>query len=80
MFPKGRKAVKVVYKAGYASTPADVKLACFDLVKYYLKDERKAGMTISGAQIRNEVSTSIRDNIDFPDHIKRILDTYKVYK
>jgi hypothetical protein len=79
-FPKGRKAVKVVYKSGFASTPSDLKLACFDLVKYYLKDERKAGMTIAGATVRNQVSTSIRDNIDFPDHIKRILDTYKVYK
>ena len=38
MFPKGRKAVKVVYKAGYASTPADdLKLACFDLIKILLK-------------------------------------------
>ena len=79
-FPKGRKAVKVVYKAGYASTPADLKLACFDLVKYYLKDERKQSLSIAGAQIRNPVSTTIRDNIDFPDHIKRILDYYKVYK
>ena len=80
MFPKGRKAVKVTYRAGYASTPADLKLACFDLVKYYLKDERKTSLTIQGAQVRNEVSTSLRDNIDFPDHIKRILDFYKVYK
>tara|TARA_Y100001972_G_scaffold108941_1_gene139383 strand:- start:1431 stop:2042 length:612 start_codon:yes stop_codon:yes gene_type:complete len=79
-FPKGRKAVKVVYRSGYSSTPSDLKLACFDLIKYYLKDERKAGMTIAGATVRNAVSTSIRDNIDFPDHIKRILDTYKVYK
>jgi len=79
-FPKGRKAVKVTYRAGYASTPADLKLACFDLVKYYLKDERKASMTIQGAQIQNQVSTSLRENIDFPDHIKRILDFYKVYK
>jgi len=80
MFPKGRKAVKVTYRAGYASTPADLKLACFDLVKYYLKDERKQAMTIQGAQVQNPVSTSLRDNIDFPDHIKRILDFYKVYK
>ena len=79
-FPKGRKAVKVMYKSGYASTPSDLKLACFDLIKYYLKDERKSGMTISGAQIRNEVSTSLRENIGFPDHIKRILDFYKVHK
>ena len=80
MFPKGRKAVKVVYKAGYASTPADLKLACFDMIKYYLKDERKSNLVISGAQVQNAVSTSLRDNIDFPDHIKRILDFYKVYK
>ena len=73
-------AVEVTYRAGYSSTPADLKLACFDLVKYYLKDERKASLSIAGAQVRNPVSTSIRDNIDFPDHIKRILDYYKVYK
>tara|TARA_R100001015_G_C4601758_1_gene156706 strand:+ start:576 stop:1187 length:612 start_codon:yes stop_codon:yes gene_type:complete len=79
-FPIGRKAVKVIYKAGYSATPADLKLACFDLVKYYLKDERKIQQSIAGAQIRNQVSTSQRDNIDFPDHIKRILDFYKVYK
>ena len=79
-FPMGPKAVKVVYRSGYASTPDDLKLACFDLVKYYLKDERKSGLTISGAQIRNEVSTTLRENIGFPDHIKRILDFYKVHK
>ena len=79
-FPKGRKAVKVVYRSGYASTPSDLKLACFDLIKYYLKDERKSGLTIAGATVRNEVSTTLRENIGFPDHIKRILDFYKVHK
>ena len=79
-FPRGRKAVKVVYRSGYASTPSDLKLACFDLIKYYLKDERKSGLTIAGATVRNEVSTSLRENIGFPDHIKRILDFYKVHK
>ena len=79
-FPKGRKAVKVVYRSGYASTPSDLKLACFDLIKSYLKDERKSGLTIAGATVRNEVSTTLRENIGFPDHIKRILDFYKVHK
>ena len=79
-FPKGRKAVKVVYKAGYSATPGDLKLACFDLVKYYLKDERKERLSIQGAQISNQVTTSLRENIGFPDHIKRILDFYKLYK
>ena len=78
-FPKGRKAVKVVYTAGYSSCPEDLKLAIFDLVKYYLKDERKERMSIGGATIENPVSTSIRNNVGFPDHIKRVLDMYKVY-
>ena len=79
-FPKGRAAVKVTYRSGYASTPEDLKLACFDLVKYYLKDERKERLAIAGASIQNSVSTSLRENIGFPDHIKRILDFYKVHK
>ena len=78
-FPRGRKAVKVVYRAGYSSTPEDLKLAWFDLVKYYLKDERKDRMTIAGATVENAVSTSIRNNAGFPDHIKRVLDMYKIY-
>jgi hypothetical protein len=79
-FPKGRKTVKVVYTAGYSSCPEDLKLAIFDLVKYYLKDERKERMQIAGAMIENPVSTSIANNTGFPDHIKRVLDMYKVYK
>ena len=79
-FKIGHKAVKVVYTAGYSATPDDLKLAIFDLIKYYLKDERKACMQIAGAMVENQVSTSLANNIGFPDHIKRILDFYKLYK
>ena len=78
-WPKGPKSVKVVYRAGYTSTPEDLKLAVFDLIKYYLKDERKERMTIAGATVENAVSSSLAGNIGFPDHIKRILDMYKIY-
>ena len=78
-WPKGQKSVKVVYTAGYTSCPDDLKLAVFDLIKYYLKDERKDRMTIAGATIENPISTSLAGNIGFPDHIKRILDMYKIY-
>ena len=78
-YPKGVKAVKVVYRAGYTSTPEDLKLAVFDLIKYYMKDERKERMSIAGASIENPISTSLRNNIGFPDHIKRVLDMYKIY-
>ena len=33
----------------------------------FLKDERKSGLTIAGATVRNEVSTTLRENIGFPD-------------
>ena len=78
-WPKGHKSVKVVYTAGYTSTPEDLKLAIFDLVKYYLKDERRERMSISGATVENPLSSSLTGNIGFPDHIKRILDMYKIY-
>ena len=79
-FRMGHKAIKVVYTAGYSATPADLKLAVFDLIKYYLKDERKARMQIAGAMVENAVSSSLTGNIGFPDHIKRILDFYKLYR
>ena len=79
-FPRGHKAVKVIYTAGYSATPDDLKLAVYDLIKYYLKDERKARMQIAGAMVENQSTSGIAGNIGFPDHIKRILDFYKIYK
>ena len=76
-WPRGAGAVKVIYKAGYASTPADLKLAVIDLITYYHKDEHKQRQTIAGATIQNQTSTSQRNNVAFPDHIKRVLDLYK---
>ena len=73
----GVGSVKVVYRAGYSSTPEDLKLAVFDLVTYYLKDEHKERRTLGGASIQNQSSTTQRDNVAFPDHIKRVLDLYK---
>ena len=73
----GVGAVKVVYRAGYSSTPEDLKLAVFDLITYYLKDEHKERRTLGGASIQNQSSTTQRDNVAFPDHIKRVLDLYK---
>jgi hypothetical protein len=77
-WPQGFAAVKVVYNAGYSAVPADLKLAVFDLVTYYLKEEHKTQRSIAGTTLRNEGSTSIRNDIGFPDHIKRVLDLYKI--
>lgn len=76
-WPTGPASVRIVYKAGYATCPADLQLAVIDLITYYLKDEHKARQTIAGASIQNNSSSSQRDNVAFPDHIKRVLDLYK---
>jgi len=76
-WPGGPAAVKITYKAGYADCPADLQLAVIDLVTYYLKNEHKARQTMQGASIQNNTSSSQRDNVAFPDHIKRVLDLYK---
>lgn len=76
-WPKGAGAVKVTYTAGYSTCPSDLKLAVFDLITYYLKDEHKERRTLAGASIQNQGSTSLRDSVAFPDHIKRVLDLYK---
>ncbi len=74
---KGPGAVKIVYTAGYATTPSDLKLAVFDLITYYLQDEHKERKVLAGASIQNQATTSMRDNVAFTDHIKRVLDLYK---
>lgn len=76
-FASGPKSVEVQYRAGYNGCPADLQLAVIDLITYYLKDEHKARQTIAGASIQNQGSTSQRNNVAFPDHIKRVLDLYK---
>jgi len=73
-WPRGPGAVKVTYTAGYSETPADLKLACIDLVQYYFKEEHTQRRTLSGATIENQGSG---DGRGFPDHIKRVLDMYK---
>ena len=77
-FKRGVGAVKITYNAGYSATPEDLKLALFDLVNYYMKDEHKERRTLGGAQLQNQGTSGIRDNSDFPDHIKRVLDLYRV--
>jgi hypothetical protein len=76
-WPTGPGAVKITYKAGYSECPKDLQLAVIDLITYYVKDEHKARQTIAGASIQNNASSSQRNNVAFPDHIKRVLDLYK---
>ena len=76
-WPRGPGAVRVVYTAGWATTPKDLQLAIADLITYYLKEEYKERRSMVGASMSNKTTSSISDNVDFPDHIKRVLDLYK---
>tara|TARA_B100001245_G_scaffold231192_1_gene211733 strand:- start:1504 stop:2097 length:594 start_codon:yes stop_codon:yes gene_type:complete len=76
-WPRGPGAVRVVYTAGWATTPKDLQLAVADLITYYLKDEYKERRSLQGASMTNKGTSSMQDNVDFPDHIKRVLDLYK---
>lgn len=78
-WPGGPASVKITYKAGYDTCPADLKLAVIDLITYYHKDEHKERKVMGGASIQNSASTTQSNNVAFPDHIKRVLDLYKVY-
>lgn len=68
----GVNSYKFVYTAGFAVTPDSLKVATFDLINYYLKQEatpRKTSGSISIEYIRSS---------DLPYHIKRVLDLYRV--
>ena len=65
---------KITYKAGFASVPLDLKLALFDLMDYYMKKESTPRKSSS------DVSVQYITNSDFPPHIKRVLDLYRVIR
>jgi hypothetical protein len=74
---EGPASVRVTYRAGYSSTPLDLKLAVIDLVTYYARDEYKERRTLAGATLQNPQSSRQDSSVAFPDHIKRVLDLYK---
>ena len=75
-FPKTPRGFKVTYFAGYESVPVDLKLAVMDLVKYYSRNDGAvhSNRAPTGTGIQIEYIT----HTQFPAHIKRVLDLYKV--
>lgn len=65
---------KIVYKGGYSETPYDLRLACLDLMDYYIK--RESTKAKSSASVSLEYITTS----DFPSHIKRVLDLYRIIR
>ena len=72
-FPSG---VKVEYRAGYESgdIPQDIQLATLDMIKLIFKqDQEKKGFSFEGERGDNYPLAG-----NFPPHIRRILDLYRI--
>lgn len=70
-------AFRVTYTAGYESIPEDLKLAVFDLVGYYIRNDAAihSHKTIGANTVQIEYIT----NTSLPAHIKRVLDLHTAY-
>lgn len=64
--------VRLVYTGGYTSVPSDLKLAVYDMALMYLKAESVPKKT------QGFTSVEYITSADFPSHIKRVLDLYRV--
>ena len=70
--------IRVTYKAGYKTTPKDLKIAIMDLIEYYRSEEytpRKAfkDMSIENLGFREGTAS-------LPSHIKRIFEMYRRFE
>lgn len=66
---------QITYTAGYEVIPADLKLAVFDLITYYIKND--AAIHSPKAPGTNSVQIEYITSSALPAHIRRILDLYK---
>ena len=74
-YPSG---VRVEYRAGYelGSIPYDLQLATLDFIKIiYKQDQEKKGFSFEGERADNFSLSS-----NFPPHITRVLDLYRIIK
>ena len=72
VFPIGIMNIQISYKAGFASTPLDVKQACIELVSYKYKQKDRIGLnskTLAGEVINFE-------HKDIRAEIKNVLASY----
>ena len=72
----GYAAVKVTYTAGWQTTPADVKIACLDLVHHYYKEEYKERKQIGNVSVDNS-NRYVGIASKWPAHVSRVLHMYK---
>lgn len=70
------RAIRVNYRAGYESgnVPQDLSLATLDYIKLLHKEEQdRAGFSLAGESVDRPALAA-----NFPPHIKRVLDLYRI--
>lgn len=73
-FPHYINGYVVTYTAGYETLPEDLKLALFDLVTYYRKND--SAVHSPKAPGTNSVQIEYITTTSLPAHIRRVLDMY----
>ena len=74
-FQNFANGVKVNYTGGFASVPADLKLAALEMIKILYKG--RSG--VSSARLQGDDSTSHELSLDgFPPQIRRVLNLYRL--
>lgn len=76
-FPYLMNGYKITYKGGYSACPEDLKLAVFDLVTYYSRSD----MAVKSTRLAGAVGSATLEYItttNFPAHIRRVLDMYRL--
>ena len=74
-FTKGINAYQISYLAGYEEFPEDLKVACLDLVTYYVKND--SAVHSPKAPGTNTVQIEYITSNSLPAHIARVLNLYK---
>lgn len=75
VFPEQLNGYKVTYTAGYSELPADILLACFDLINYYRQNN--SAVHSSKSPGTSKIQIEYISTASLPANIKRILDLYK---
>lgn len=70
-------AFKISYNAGYLELPEDLKLAVFDLIKYYIRND--AAIHSQKAVGTSTLQVEYILNTNLPAHIKRVLDLHTAF-
>lgn len=73
-FPIRPNGYRVTYTAGYPVLPPDFKLAVFDLITYYSRNDAAVHSTKAVGANKVQIEYIITTNL--PAHIKRVLDLY----